>query len=170
MVLYEIMFRTALKAKGLAYSVLVQNEQENKTFLSKQTLQAKQMSVQNAYSSHFGYLYGALALIALGILSVLPTFDGFWHLSRTVTLSPLETAKAFDPPMLSNQPSHSNAKVEHLMKNTGGRTIRYGEVTVSVAANPHGVAGTGVTRAERTLEMAQPEYVIRPRKGTNFDA
>ena len=168
--LHEIMFRAALKAASLADSVFIQNEQGNKTFWSKQTLQAKQMSVQNVYSSHFVYLYGALGLVTLGALSVLPTFNGFWHLGRTVTMSPIETAKAFNAPMLSNQPSHSNAKIEQLIKNVGGRRVRYGEVTVSIPEYSRGVAGGRRTVIEKTLEMAHPDRVTRPRKGTKFDA
>lgn len=174
--LHEIMFRTALKASNAADSVFVQNGQGNHTFHTKQTLQATQTSVQNVFLSHFGYLGGALAVMTLGVLSVLPTFNGWWHLGRPMTLSPIETAKAFNAPILSTQPSHSNASVRQLMKDVGAREVRYGEVTVAARLYSNGEKGASMTRigrkpvGGRRLEMAHPDGVIRPRKGAKFDA
>lgn len=52
------------------------------------------------YSSDFGCLAGAIILMLLSLLGVFVLLWGWWELGRPVTLSPLETAKAFGAPML----------------------------------------------------------------------
>lgn len=174
--LHEIMFRTALKAASAADSVFVQNAQGNRTFATKQSVPAKQTGVQNVFLSHYGYLFGALALMTLGILSVIPTFLGWWRLGRPMTLSPLETAKAFNAPFLNQPPSGSNADVDRLIRDVGDRPVKYGEVATVVPAYHNEDHGTEMTSnggnfvAGRRLEMAHPDFVLRPRKGVRFDA
>ncbi|KAI9755176.1 MAG: hypothetical protein M1835_000840, partial [Candelina submexicana] len=100
----EIMFRFALAAANSS---------------SKQTVPATQTSEQNTYESHFRYLGGALVIMLLGIFAVTPLFYGYWHIGRSITMSPVETAKSFDAPLLKG--SGSNAKVEKLLKAVGKR-------------------------------------------------
>ena len=174
--LHEIMFRTALEAAGAADSVFIQNAQGDRTFATTNTVHAKQTIVQNVFLSHYGYLCGALAVMSLGILSVIPTFYGWWRLGRPMTLSPLETAKAFNAPLLDQKPSHSNADVDRLMKDIGSRPVRYGEVATSAPGYYNGQHDTEMTHtggnsvAGRRLEMAHPDTVLRPRKGVRLDA
>jgi hypothetical protein len=71
----------------------------------------------------------ALATVAslLAITSVLLTFHGFWGIGRNVSMSPIETAKAFNAPLLRN--SDSNAPAKALLKEVGTRPVRYGIVS-----------------------------------------
>ena len=46
--------------------------------------------------------------MALGIASVLPAFNGWWHLGRQMSFGPIETAKAFSVPVLTTEHPHSN--------------------------------------------------------------
>ena len=75
--LHEIMFRTALNSSNVEKSVIIQNKQGNYTFYAQQPVAASRTFLQNVFQSHFGYLSGAIALITLGILSVLPTYSGW---------------------------------------------------------------------------------------------
>jgi hypothetical protein len=61
------------------------------------------------------------------ILAVVPTFYGWWRLGRDVNLDPIETARAFDAPVLGGATALSNADVHMLVKNIGRRRIVYGE-------------------------------------------
>lgn len=173
--LHEIMFRTALKAANAADSVSVQNAHGNRTFDTKQSVHATQTGVQNVFVSHYGYLFGALAVMTFGVLSVIPTFYGWWRLGRPMTLSPIETAKAFNAPLLNQSKSRSNADVDRLIRDIGDRPVRYGEVAVVVptySGGPYGTETTSIggnTVGERRLEMAHPDIVLRPRKGARFD-
>ena len=175
--LHEIMFRTALKAASEADSVFVQNAQGDRTFATKQSVHATQTRVQNVFLSHYGYLSAALAVMTLGVLSVVPTFQGWWKLGRPMTLSPLEMAKAFNAPLLNGQLSRSNADVDRLMRDVGDRPVRYGETVGLVPAYYDGAQGSEMANiggtaaaAGRRLEMAHPNTVLRPRKGARYDA
>lgn len=123
--LHEVMFRTALKAANAADSAAIVDPQFSRIFETNYTLNATQVSTQNIFSSHFGYLAGALTVMTLGILAVLPTFYGWWDLGRSMTLSPVETAKAFHAPMLGSAPHlHSNATIKQLLKVAGNLEVK----------------------------------------------
>lgn len=174
--LHELMFRTAVKTANAADSVLIQNAQGNRTFDMKHSVHATQTAVQNVFMSHYGYLVGALAVMTLGVLTVIPTFHGWWKLGRSMTLSPMETANAFAAPLLNQQQLHSNADVDQLMRDIGDRPVRYGKVAVAVPAysrRPYGTETTsigGKAVAGSRLQMAHPDIVLRPQKGARFDA
>jgi len=174
--LHEIMFRTALKTANAADTVLIQNAQGNRTFETKQSVHATQTAVQNVFLSQYGYLVGALAVMTLGVLTVIPTFHGWWKLGRSMTLSPMETANAFNAPLLNQQQLHSNADVDQLMRDIGDRPVRYGKVAVAVPAYSRRPYGTEMTSiggdavAGSRLQMAHSDIVLRPRKGARFDA
>ena len=163
--LHEIMFRTALDSSSVADSVFIVNAQGNNTLYNQQPVSASRTFSQNVFRSHYKYLGGAIALIAVGILSVLPAFNGWWHLGRHMTLSPIETAKAFNAPILETEPSYSNASIRYLLKRLGKQRVQYGEVNIARSSGNEYGGGDGIgTR----LEMAQPEFVTRPRKGRIF--
>ena len=128
----DMMFRTAVAAA----------DTPNAQFVT-----AQQVVEQPIYKSQ--YLYMALAVLfsALGWLAILPVFVGWWHVGRTVSMSPIETAKAFKAPMLES--SDSNADASILLREVGDRPVRYGAV----------MASNGQVQR---LEMNDPHYVRTP--------
>jgi hypothetical protein len=72
-------------------------------------------------------MIGALATMVFCILCVLPSYWGFWQLGRKVTLGPIEIASALGAPVLQ-QPHTRAGDVDILLKEVGGRQVRYGEV------------------------------------------
>ncbi|KAK4163600.1 hypothetical protein QBC43DRAFT_319389 [Cladorrhinum sp. PSN259] len=102
------------------------------------------------YLANFGFLYGAVGVTVLAALSVVPLFYGFWKLGRDVSLSPLETAKAFRPVQLGG--AASNSTVSELLKRVGSREIRYGVVN----------GGTVDERKEMVLGMDDPRVTVYP--------
>jgi len=69
------------------------------------------------------YVAAALVVMLVGIISAATLFWGFWELERTVTLSPVETGKALDAPMLATT---SEARtVDEILSKTGRRRTKY---------------------------------------------
>ena len=134
----DLMFRAAVAATANSTS---------------QYVTAKQTSNQPIYQSNYMYMVLAAVCTALGWLATLPVFIGWWHVGRKVSLSPIETAKAFKAPMLRN--TDSNADADALLKEVGNRKIRYGAVTV------YGSELDG-------LEMNEPQLVRTPDSNQRF--
>jgi hypothetical protein len=119
----------------------------------------------------------ATLVSALAILSVLLTFNGFWRLGRKVSMSPLETAKAFDAPIMKEADSSAPAKV--LLNQVGGKPVKYGLVNDSVGFDTeiplpysesgfNNMFGSDIEMSSRTgtgmpagahLELADPKRV-----------
>ncbi|PVH77582.1 hypothetical protein DL98DRAFT_591181 [Cadophora sp. DSE1049] len=59
------------------------------------------------------------------VFCVLPVYYGYWELGRPVTLGPFEIAAAFRAPDLHHP---TNAPIETLIKEVGGRKVKFGEV------------------------------------------
>ncbi|GIZ49525.1 hypothetical protein CKM354_001255500 [Cercospora kikuchii] len=112
----DLMFRTALSQGNATTMQNLQNPTELRTV--------------TVYHSHYEYLAGAIALTFLAMALVMATFNGFWLLGRNVTMSPIETAKAFNAPLLAHE--HPNAEVQELVKGAGAKPVRYGEVMTQV--------------------------------------
>lgn len=117
-----------------------------------QHVTAKETTTVPIYESNYLYLYIALGCTAVGWLAVIPLLISYWHVGRAVSMSPIETAKAFGAPQLRS--SDSNADSVKLLKEVGDRPVQYGATTVS-----------GV---EYRLEMNEPKYVRVPRAGERF--
>jgi hypothetical protein len=119
----DIMFRTAVRVAN--DTNLLPNPTEN-NFLTNRKLEGFAIGSQNVFKTHYPFLAAAAAVMALGILAVLPTFHGFWRPGRPVTFLPLEVAKAFDAPLLSwiDAPA-GNGEAEALVKLIGGKRVRY---------------------------------------------
>ena len=79
---------------------------------------------ENVYQSHFGWLGGAVAIIALTFGAILPVFGGWWHLGRPVSMSPIETAKAFKAPLLRE--ADGNGTARDIVAQVGGLQVQYG--------------------------------------------
>lgn len=80
------------------------------------------------YQSVYLYLIIASAILLLALLSVSTTLYGWWEIGRRVSLSPLETAKAFGAPALQqpNLPMDARTLIVHI----GEKRVRYGETIV----------------------------------------
>jgi hypothetical protein len=84
------------------------------------------VSPVEVFNSNMSYFAGAASVQLLAILAILITFWGFWDLGRSSSLSPLEIAKAFDAPLLSDVLSNSSGR--EIEKIEGGRKVRYGAI------------------------------------------
>lgn len=134
----DMMFRTAIAAA---------NDSD------LQTVTARETSTLPIYQSHYLYLGLAILCTALGWFTTLPIFIGWWHVGRTISMSPIETAKAFNAPMLAN--GDSNADADALLREVGERAVRYGAV-----------AATG-SQLDR-LELCEPHFIRKPHPGQTF--
>jgi len=81
--LNNIMLRTALTAS-------------NRNAAGAQNVAGTRYYSQRVYLSNNAYLGGALAIMFVAVLAVAATFRGWRGIGRTVTLSPVEIAKAFN--------------------------------------------------------------------------
>ncbi|KAK5194271.1 hypothetical protein LTR96_010466 [Exophiala xenobiotica] len=142
-----------------------------------QSVVAQASGSHTVYKTSHVFLAIATLVSALAILSVLLTFNGFWRLGRKVSMSPLETAKAFDAPIMKE--ADSSAPTKALLNQVGGKPVKYGLVNDSAGfdreiALPHsdsgfnsisgsdiemsGRIGTGMP-AGAHLELADPKRV-----------
>ena len=85
---------------------------------------ATQSSIESVYASHYLYLGLSLGLSFLAFLFLIPLFVGYWRLGRPVSFSPLEVAKAFEAPLLSDHPR--NAPADRLLRGVKGTRVQYG--------------------------------------------
>jgi hypothetical protein len=78
------------------------------------------------------WVYGSLGIAwTFGMLLLItPTFYGFWLLDRRVSLSPLETAKAFRSPMLADM--DPRADLDMIRAQTGNIRVRYEDSRLEV--------------------------------------
>jgi hypothetical protein len=116
-----------------------------------------QTSTLNVYRSDFRFLVANTILTLAFIMLIVPTFIGWWELGRTVTLDPIEIAKAFDAPLLRGP--GSNAPLEKLVKTMGGREVSLGE------ADSDAVSAV----ARKQLKLANPVEVAMPRAGAMYE-
>lgn len=140
-----------------------------------QHVSSSESATHPVYQSHYEFLAIALALTILAILFVTATFRGYWHLGRTMTMSPIELAKAFNAPLLSNE--DSNAEVEGLVSKVGDKAVRYGVVTSGfergdATKNYSRVTASGfdtdTSRQNMRLEIADEGVVGVPERGWKF--
>jgi hypothetical protein len=75
---------------------------------------------QNLYQITWWHWGASLGVTLLIVLCVTPTFWGFWALSRVPTMSPLETARAFDTTVLADQ--NSEAAMHEMQRLQQGRS------------------------------------------------
>jgi hypothetical protein len=107
--MHDFMFRAALRAG---------NGTEVQTFMAQRTSQAL------LFHSEYRYLAAALAVMLLALLAVLILLWGWWELGRPVSLSPLETAKAFGAPMMQHVGRNSAVGI---LKEMEGIGVKYDE-------------------------------------------
>ena len=125
--------------------------------LPVQEVSAQQVKSELLYTSDFRYFFAAAAITVTGVLLVLCTYRSWWLIGRTVTLDPLETAKAFDSTVLEHAGT-SNAELEMLLRVIGDRRVKYG---VKIEEN-RGVPATERSPRGKRLCLADSESVRRP--------
>jgi hypothetical protein len=69
-------------------------------------------------------------VIVIVCLSILPTYWGWWHLGRPVSMSFLEIAKAFDAPLM--QRANPNGTADDHLRSVGDTRVRYGSHATAV--------------------------------------
>jgi hypothetical protein len=111
----ELMFRAAINAGSV-----------NSSFLQQVT--GTETIPRNVYESQYLFLGLAVGLSIVSIIVVTVTFIGFWHIGRDISLNPIETAKAFNAPLLRSH--NSNATASSLFHELGSRPARYGAIAV----------------------------------------
>jgi hypothetical protein len=90
-----------------------------------QTVPLAGVDTRVVFTTHWPFAAVAVALTLLAWAAVLPLYAGWWRLGRSMTLSPLETAVAFDAPLLRGAVP-SNARAERIVERVGGVKVRYG--------------------------------------------
>ena len=119
-----------------------------------QSVAAQQTGLVQVYLTSMGPLVAACFFTVLAWLLVVPTFSGYWRLGRSVSMSPIEVAKAFAAPLLKQADPNSTAK--ELVDEVGRVDVQYGAVTA------HG------DEQKMVLKMAKPGTVSAPEAGQVF--
>jgi hypothetical protein len=96
----------------------------------------------------------AAAVVELGcILLTIPTYWRYWRIGRSVSFSPLEIAKAFEAPMMSD--CNSNSTARSIAKGMGDLPVKYG-------------CDTSTVQVDSRLLFGSPGDVFRPQTNSRF--
>lgn len=149
----EIAFRTSVRAgKDLA-----------NTTDTKQKVQYNGSATRSVYITDFRYMIAAVVLSIASVVAVGLTFYGWWELGRTVSLSPLEIAKAFDAPLLSQVGSNLDLSRTKNLGAIGAEKIQYGE-QISEQVYSTSYEGGNIVPQSRKLGIGLAGRVRRPEK------
>lgn len=96
---------------------------------TSQAVKASVTRTRTRYVSDYRYLAGALALMLANTFIIFPLFTGWRRFNHSVSLSPIETAKAFGAPALEEASSMND--VTGLLASVGEKRVRYGAVNVA---------------------------------------
>ncbi|RPA77419.1 hypothetical protein BJ508DRAFT_171406 [Ascobolus immersus RN42] len=149
----EVMLRSSIEARKVARQF---DGQKTITTIAQGTniFSARRSRPVQVYVSNYPFLGIALAVVLVAALVVLLTFIGYNKLGRSVSMSPIEVAKAFGAPLLES--GGSNESIEGLLKlmeRRGMGEVQYGEVLVG---------------EERRLGFEGVGNVQRPRRGARY--
>ncbi|KAF8864308.1 hypothetical protein BDZ45DRAFT_34237 [Acephala macrosclerotiorum] len=133
-------------ADELAFRLAVYTPIRNPDPKYAQVVPCTGQRTMTVYQSNYTIMAIAILINFLGLLSALPLYYGWWELGRKASLSVLETAKAFEAPLLRDV--DDNATVEQILKQVGKTRAVYGEV---------------VTLARASTEFLIPRKEIRRR-------
>jgi hypothetical protein len=125
----ELAFRTAVAAANITdmnilffnSSLIAAGLPQIKNWTQPITVTASQNLV--VYSISLPYLICAIIVSSLGVLAVATLHLGSLELSRTVSLNPLEIAKAFDAPIFANVKGVAEANA--IARSIGGTKVQY---------------------------------------------
>jgi hypothetical protein len=133
----EITFRAALAASNSS---------------TVQIVPATDTISRTIYVSNYGYLGGALVAMILSPILIMPLFMGWWRVGRTVSLSPIEIAKAFRAPLLNGY--GCNGSISSLLKEAGTREVKYGVLSISSQAAT-GVDQKGIDSGVKEMKVME---------------
>lgn len=110
------------------------------------------------YLVNWHYYLGGMGSMIFCVLCILPTFWGYWELSRKVSLGPFEIAHAFGAPMLvQNNHRDHGGEVKIMLKDIGKTKVQLtgadGSARVVVVQDPTAFGG------QVHMQMKDNEYV-----------
>ena len=142
----ELTFRAALAAS---------DHRDNQHHNATETI------TRTYYISSYRYLIAAMVLTFVSACVIVPLFAGWWHLGREVSLSPIETAKAFRAPLLNG--TECNGTIQELLREVGHRKAQYGAISSTSHASP---SGSGFdTRTWGRAEIQLHEFLTKGYQG-----
>ncbi|GAD93707.1 hypothetical protein NECHADRAFT_75613 [Paecilomyces variotii No. 5] len=116
------------------------------------------------YGLHGAYLAGAIAAIIFGMAAICILFWGWWRLGRSVSMSPIEIARAFGAQIF--QTEDSNADLNDVLKELGSKKIRYGVQTDrDASARDVSQSNDGVTGR---LQIGEDKVCFPPVPGRTY--
>lgn len=127
----------------------------------RRTWPMEETRLVNVYKIEYSYLFASIAITLSLVVLIMPTFVGWWELGRSVTLNPIETAKAFEAPLLSGP--GSNAPLKDLISDAGRHRIKYGDVSVIEEKT------NGLKVARRQLVFREADEVTTPKNGFVYE-
>lgn len=154
----ELMFRGAILAsaqKGASQRI-------DQGLSVNQELSAIETAREPIFHVDLRWFAGAAIFELVTVLLVLIQFYGWWKFQKSISLSPLDLALAFDSPLLSD--INSAVGATGVVKHAGGMKIRFGHVQASGESEGWKAGGQSPGR----LGVGHSENVVRPRKGERF--
>lgn len=120
------------KMQSLAFYVTVDMANSNSTTFAEkrksqdwnQTVTVTATDIRTTYSTSTAFVTVGIILSILGVIGILPLYMGFWELGRSVSLNPLEIARAFGAPLMVGL--DGNTTPEMVCLERGGMPVRYG--------------------------------------------
>jgi hypothetical protein len=113
-----------------------------------QSLTVQRTKLAQVFHSEYGYLVAASLLTLLGLITLHFMLQGWWEFERPISLSPLETAKAFCAPFMEGASYHTT--VDGILKTIGlirvkydGKTMVYEDTVRSLVKDGEGGENSG---------------------------
>ena len=122
--------------------------------MATQTFSAHQLTPTLVFRSDYRYLWAAVALMAAALSALCLGLWGWWELGRSVSLSPIETAKAFGAPLLRD--ATNGVHVTQLVDELGHVRVQYAGVAGGEYIDP--------VRESLTREITHEDTVRKPSK------
>jgi hypothetical protein len=118
------------------------------------------------FISNYPYLWAAVAVYGTALIISLMPLWAWWELGRTASMSPIETAHAFEAPIFRQE--GTNLTAEELVETAGSRRVQYGVLqsrddTMSV------LDSHDIKYGRLVLADTDNASVEKPRKGQSFD-
>ncbi|KAI9695641.1 MAG: hypothetical protein M1820_008488 [Bogoriella megaspora] len=123
--LNELMFRTSI------YTASAFNESYLHPLIDEglnisATVQGTRIDPVNVFHVNYYYFLAAALVEFISVLLIFITFHGWWRLGRDVSFSPLEIARAFDAPLLTDVESNTNGN--EIARKMGSKKVKYGVI------------------------------------------